>query len=198
MSEGDGSFLARWSLRKQAARQAVEPAEAPAADDAAELPSSASPAIAGPDGPPDETCAAPIDAEAPRPALPDLDTLDGSSDYRGFLDRTVPKELRVAALRKAWASDPVIAGYRPLADYDWDFNAPGYGALKPTDDPAKFITALFAHLTPKTPDTAADGEMAGSAEVQAESPGAEAPAESQAGDGGADARTESPDAPATA
>lgn len=128
-------FFARWSLRK---RQAGEVAR-----EASGRPAEAEPpAPEDPELPPDEPT-----APAPPADLPDIAELGADSDYRGFLDRAVPKELRVAALRKAWVSDPAIAGYRPLADYDWDFNAPGYAALRPTDDPTKFVTALFRHLT---------------------------------------------------
>jgi hypothetical protein len=195
MSTGDESFLARWSLRKHAARQAEEPTEAPADNEP--------PGEAEPSGHAVEPSVPLGDAETARPALPDLETLDGSSDYRGFLDRTVPKELRVAALRKAWASDPAIAGYRPLADYDWDFNAPGYAALRPTDDPAKFVTALFAHLTKPKPETAsAAAAMPGIPDVPEESPTdaavVEAPEESQDADVGSGLRREIPDAPTRA
>ncbi|MGQ9370338.1 DUF3306 domain-containing protein [Azospirillum sp. ST 5-10] len=131
--DGDG-FLARWSRRKRAAREDRE-AAAPA----------------------DTSGAA--DEEAVDPAtLPALDTLGADSDYTVFLKKGVPKALRLAALRKAWASDPAITGYRTLADYDWDCNAPGYGALRPTDDARKVAEALFRHLREDGP--AADGDTA--------------------------------------
>ena len=161
------SFLARWSLRKQASRVAPAPAAEPpiSSDPDGVAPLATEAGRNGPvaeatvpDAPPSEEPA--HDGSAPcgeaRPDLPDLADLDAGSDYRGFLDRQVPRATRVAALRKAWTSDPVIAGYRPLADYDWDFNAPGYGALRPTDDPSKFITALFRHLQPKPEEVEAD------------------------------------------
>lgn len=158
MSDADpadaGGFLRRWSLRKQAVR------DAEAAPDA----TAAVPAEPGIDGAESQEQPAPHPVAVPPSLdLPDVETLDGSSDYRGFLDRAVPRDLRVAALRKAWATDPAIADYRPLADYDWDFNAPGYAALRPTDDPQKFITALFRHLrsaddpTPDSPLAAVPG-----------------------------------------
>ena len=43
------------------------------------------------------------------------------------------------ALQRAWESDPAIAGFRGMADYDWDFNAADYGRLWPTDDVAKLL-----------------------------------------------------------
>jgi hypothetical protein len=153
-----GGFLRRWSLRKQAVRTAETAPDAPAAED-----------LASPVQPdPDEPEASP--PESSPPDLPDVESLDASSDYRAFLDRAVPRDLRVAALRKAWATDPVIAGYRPLADYDWDFNAPGYAALRPTDDPAKFVAALFRHLQP--PDEPAVAGADGAPPFDGDSPAA--------------------------
>lgn len=114
MTRDESGFLRRWSERKRAAR-ASEPIDPPT-----KLP-------------------APInEAAAPEPFdpadLPALESLDGSSDYTAFLRPGVPLEMTKAALRQAWRSDPVISTFKEMADYDWDFNAPGYGALLPTDD----------------------------------------------------------------
>ncbi|WP_181705764.1 DUF3306 domain-containing protein [Chthonobacter rhizosphaerae] len=151
MSDG---FLARWSLRKQASRTTAGPAaaapavtEAPAEDPPVE-PAEAVAVETGRD--PDDT-SRPC---GPTDDLPPVEELDAGSDYKAFLRRDVPKAVRAAALRKAWTTDPAIADYRPLADYDWDFNAPGYAALRPTDDPTRFVKALFRHLEEKAPDAA--------------------------------------------
>ena len=82
-------------------------------------------------------------------SLPDLNTLDAVSDYTAFLKPGVPRELRTMALRRAWATDPAITGYKTLADYDWDFNAPGYGALRVTDDVADLARRAFGLLDPE-------------------------------------------------
>ncbi len=66
-------------------------------------------------------------------SLPDCDKLDGDSDYRPFLRKNVPTELKRLGLRRAWASDPTIAAFRGFADYDWDANAIGYGELSAAD-----------------------------------------------------------------
>ncbi|WP_051340438.1 DUF3306 domain-containing protein [Azospirillum halopraeferens] len=136
MTDDDG-FLARWSRRKQAARTAPPPdADAMATDG---------------DGNGDGEGEA---EEAVDPAtLPSPDTLGADSDYTVFLKKGVPKALRLAALRRAWASDPAITGHKPLVDYDWDCNAPGYGALRPTDDAKKVVEALFRHLREEEPET---------------------------------------------
>ena len=54
--------------------------------------------------------------------------------------------MRVLALRRAWATDPAITGYKTLADYDWDFNAPGYGALRVTDNVKELADRVFGMI----------------------------------------------------
>jgi len=125
--EDDGAasegLLRRWARRKQAAK----------AQPAAQAPATAS--DAAPDAP---------QAEEPVPVLPDLDTLDASSDYSAFLQRGVPAELQRMALQRAWSSDAAIAEFRGMAEYAWDFNAPQYGQLWAVDDVAKLIQAVTA------------------------------------------------------
>lgn len=86
--------------------------------------------------------------------LPPIDSLGADSDYRVFLKTGVPAALRLAALRRAWASDPKIAGFRGFGEYDWDCNAPGYGQLLPTDDIRRLCDAVLGERQPE----AADGE----------------------------------------
>ena len=57
------------------------------------------------------------DAEPPPPDLPDVATLDGSSDYRPFMRPGVPKELRREALRKLWRTNPIINSLDGLDDH---------------------------------------------------------------------------------
>ncbi len=131
---GDEGFLGRWSRRKQEARTAEESTAEPL------------PVQSLPPEPSGEVEPAERRTEEDAPAVPDLpalDSLDAGSDYTSFLRREVPEEVRRQALRKAWSSDPVIAGFRGFADYDWDFNAPGYGALRPTDDIARLLEAVL-------------------------------------------------------
>ncbi|WP_049976029.1 DUF3306 domain-containing protein [Azospirillum sp. B506] len=117
-------FLGRWSRLKRETRAEEPPEELPVETAEAEMSEEAA-----------------VEEEAPD--LPPLDNLGSDSDYTGFLRNNVPAELRREALRKAWASDPVIAGFRGFADYDWDYNAPGYGALRPTDDIARLLNAIL-------------------------------------------------------
>ncbi len=121
--EGEDGFLGRWSRRKlQAKREVVEP-------------------------PPEAPPPALVEPEHDLEALPPVESLDERSDYTAFLRRGVPAALRHAALRRAWETDPLIAGHRPLVDYDWDFHAPGYGKLWDIDDPKAMVEKLFRHLT---------------------------------------------------
>ena len=93
--------------------------------------------------------------------LPPVDDLGGDSDYTVFMKEGVPGALRLAALRRAWTTDPAIARHRAPADYDWDFDAPGYGRLRPGDVPAKLAHPLYEQITraPATSEaTAAESE----------------------------------------
>src|SRR3954463_1616019 len=120
---GDEGFLGRWARLKRS-RAAETPEESKITEEAAEPESE------------------PFDPAS----LPALDTLDAVSDYTAFLKPGVPRELRTLALRRAWATDPAITGYKTLADYDWDFNAPGYGALRVTDNVREMAGRVFGMI----------------------------------------------------
>ena len=105
----DKGFLARWSQRKQEAKQPER--EAPAAD--AEI-------IATP------AAEAEPAQEFDLSSLPSLDELTSETDITVFLRKGVPEHLRNAALRKSWALDPAIRNYvNPALDYAYDWNTPG-------------------------------------------------------------------------
>lgn len=110
MSERDpADFLARWSRLKERARE-----EARSPPPAAQAPEPIEPAQEAP--------TTPAAAEAP-PAevkLPDLDLLDGDSDYSAFLSPGVDLLLRRRALRKLFHS-PKFNVLDGLDDYMGDF-----------------------------------------------------------------------------
>lgn len=112
-------FLSRWARRKAEAREAgVDPevvAQAPSPEDE------------------------PFDPAV----LPPIDSLTAESDFSLFLKKGVPAPLRAAALRKLWLVEPSVLNYQPLVEYNWDFTAPGYGDLLPTDDVAKMLRTVF-------------------------------------------------------
>jgi hypothetical protein len=62
-------------------------------------------------------------AADPTADLTPIDQLDGSSDYTGFMRDGVPAELKKAALRRLWRSNPIFAHLDGLDDYDEDFTA---------------------------------------------------------------------------
>jgi hypothetical protein len=114
-------FLARWSRRKAATLRAADP-------------------------PLPEPTGAAAEPEAP-PELPPIDTLTAASDFTVFLARGVASAVQAQALRVAWTSDPAIAEFRGMAEYAWDFNAPGYGALAAGDD----VAALLGQIVRSAP-----------------------------------------------
>lgn len=115
MSKGDpGHFLQRWSRLKERAREEarqVLPAEPPERDDPS-----------GHADPPGQAGAATADASAPSAEvpLPDIDALDGDSDYSAFLTPGVDALLRRRALRKLFHS-PKFNVLDGLDDYMGDF-----------------------------------------------------------------------------
>lgn len=99
-------FLERWSRLKQADRKK-----------AARGGNAAAPATAAPQQPAPQP-------EDPLADLPPLETLTKDSDFRPFMRSGVPEELRKAALRKLWGSDPVYANLDGLVEYGEDFAEP--------------------------------------------------------------------------
>lgn len=123
MADHEG-FLVRWSrLKREDTAQAKPPTEPPT-------------------GPEPEECEGGDGERAELPPLPPLESLGADSDYTRFLAPDVPEELRRLAMRRAWTTDPRIAGFRGFGEYDWDFNAPGYGRLLACDDIGRLLGAV--------------------------------------------------------
>jgi hypothetical protein len=112
-ADRDKGFLARWSQRKQEAKQPEPKQDAP---DAESVDSSGSPALQGED----------VTPEFDLSTLPKLEELTASTDMSAFLRKGVPEHLRNAALQKSWALDPAIRNYvNPALEYAYDWNTPG-------------------------------------------------------------------------
>src|SRR5215207_2596095 len=94
-ADRDKGFLARWSQRKQEAKQPEPKPDAPAAE-SVESPGSHAPQ--GED----------VTPEFDLSTLPKLEELTASTDITAFLRKGVPEHLRNAALQKSWALDPEI------------------------------------------------------------------------------------------
>ena len=189
-----GGFLARWSERKQAVRHGVpvpgEPQIHPGPNHSLDPrnpqrdddPPAGSDACAGETGE-----GTPVEAESPAVLtdadMPPLETLDGHSDYSGFMSSGVSPELRRRALAQLFRS-PHLNVSDGLNDYDGDFT--GYrplGDLVTADMRRRLAraverlsegTARGARDDPRGPDTAV---TAGVACESAPSAGAAAPPE---------------------
>jgi uncharacterized protein DUF3306 len=156
-ADRDRGFLARWSQRKQEAKQPEPKQDAPAGDS---VESSGLPAPQGDD----ET------VEFDLSTLPTLEELTGSTDITAFLRKGVPEHLRNAALRKSWALDPAIRNYvNPALEYAYDWNAPGGvpggGELGAGVDVARLVSAIMGE-----PSAGTTSSVSGSENEAAHSP----------------------------
>ena len=152
-ADRDKGFLARWSQRKQEAKQ-PEPA-APAGE---------SVESSGPPAPPSEDATLEFDLST----LPNLEELTGSTDITAFLRKGVPEHLRNAALQKSWALDPAIRNYvNPALEYAYDWNAPGGvpggGELGAGIDVARLVSQIMGEPAAETinSDASSKEEAAG-------------------------------------
>jgi hypothetical protein len=151
------NFLTRWSRRKNAAAEGEE-ANFPAVSSpeasgvlgsegaaAAERPDGDAPALPG--APPN-----PVGPSFDPTSVPPIESIAADTDIRAFLAPGVPPELTRAALRRAWTADPNIRNFVGLADYDWDFNAPGsmagFGSLEMSDE----LRRMAAQIIDPAPD----------------------------------------------
>lgn len=121
-SEPDaGGFLGRWSRLKQESRAKAPDAAPPplAADPPAGVPAAAEP-------PREEKEPSREEEKKEKPfdpaELPAVESLGKDSDYSMFLRPEVPGELRQQALRRLWASDPVLAAPDPCDMHNLDYN----------------------------------------------------------------------------
>jgi len=141
-ADRDKGFLARWSQRKQEAKQ-PEPAQGDSAAETVE--SSGSPAPQGEDATP----------EFDLSTLPKLEELTASTDITAFLRKGVPEHLRNAALQKSWALDPAIRNYvNPALEYAYDWNTPGGvpggGELGAGVDVARLVSQIMGEPAAET------------------------------------------------
>lgn len=148
-------FLARWARRKAETQTGDPHPEVPpqaASKDVDDESTSPHPSRLASLAPQDEGLS-PEELEARLATLPKLEDITPSTDITGFLQSWVPGALREAALRRAWSSDPRIANFIEVADYQMDWNipggAPGCGPLEPDFDVQGFLKNLFAEADGK-------------------------------------------------
>jgi hypothetical protein len=93
-------------------------------------------------------------------SLPSIDSITADTDIVAFLKSGVPTELRRAALRRAWTSDPAIRDFIGIAENQWDFNDPngisGFGRLDATESGVIFL-AQVSSTSGEMPDLLAEG-----------------------------------------
>jgi hypothetical protein len=156
-ADRDKGFLARWSQRKQEAKQPEPQPDEPAAES---VESAGSTTAQGEE----------VTPEFDLSALPKLEELTGSTDITAFLRKGVPEHLRNAALQKSWALDPAIRNYvNPALEYAYDWNAPGGvpggGELGAGVDVARLVSQIMgepAAETIKSDANCSEDEAAGS------------------------------------
>jgi hypothetical protein len=161
--DADRGFLARWSQRKQEARQPEPKPDVPTGENAEPAGSAA------PQG--DDT------PEFDLSTLPKLEELTGSTDITAFLRKGVPEHLRNAALQKSWALDPAIRNYvSPALEYAYDWNAPGGvpggGELGAGVDVARLVSQIMGAPSAETINSdlnCKDGAAGSSEETSARS-----------------------------
>ncbi len=137
-----GSFLQRWSRRKQAVQAGVVPTEA-AAEDATQL------AAIDPQRAAQASPGRSADADAKHTELPSLDSLQGlQSDYLDFMQPKVTQQLKRAALKKLFA-DPHFNVIDRFEAYSEDYTQadPIPAAMLRGLNQAKGL--LFPHDDPK-------------------------------------------------
>lgn len=150
---GDDGFFSRWSRRKAQAR-AGEPLPEAAAPVALPAQSAAAAPAAAFPVPPEDVAAAPAPEAAetpPPPTLEDTRHLTPASDFRRFVARDVPPEVRNAAVKKLFA-DPHFNVMDGLDIYIDDYSKPSPLLAA---DMARMVSAQFLKLVddPEDNDT---------------------------------------------
>ena len=170
MSSEDNGFLSRWSRRKAMVRsgQSLPPDPLPAASQ----PPAPMSALAQPELEPPEV-SEPLVNDAPQQPVPTLDDvadLTPQSDFKPFVARHVPADVRNAAVKKLFA-DPHFNVMDGLDIYIDDYTK---SEPSPADMLAKMVGAQFLKLVdePKAAETPAP-----STQPQAVAPPTEQPQE---------------------
>jgi len=147
------SFIRRWSRRKRDAVEDGEQTKSPAPPASVQDVDAKGGARVGEDHRTHEDAQG-VPRGVPGPAepafdissLPPIESITAESDIRAFLAPGVPPDLTRAALRRAWAADPKIRDFVGLAEYAWDYHAPGsmagFGPLEMTDELRRLVARI--------------------------------------------------------
>jgi len=126
LGQDDTPFLSRWSQRKREVAKGEDEKRSAKLGD----PTVAREGVAGDEGLGqealsqeflDQEVSAPSLTEEEVAALPDPSTLKDGDDFKVFLRRGVPEDLRRVALRRLWSVNPVYNFRDGLNDYDLNY-----------------------------------------------------------------------------
>ena len=82
-----------------------------------------------------------------------IESIDAKTDIRAFLQAGVPAELKTAALRRAWSTDPEIRDFIGLVENGWDFNdpnsIPGFGTFAVGEDISHLLKQVIGEPEPQ-------------------------------------------------
>jgi len=127
-------FLSRWARLKRESAAELAPARDTALCEPAPEPL-------------DPRAAPPIDLAE----LPPIESISAESSIAAFLQAGVPEDLRRAALRSAWVTDPSIRDFVGIAENQWDFNGEGtiagFGSLS-VEEYARYVAARALSAKP--------------------------------------------------
>ena len=114
---GDDKFLNRWSRRTTEAKEKPVRPETPVHEAEAKGAVAARTEDRPNDGDTEERKQEAIDLDS----LPDIDSMDETSDFSVFMQDGIPDALRNRALRKLWQTDPAFNVVDGLVEYGEDF-----------------------------------------------------------------------------
>lgn len=138
----ENNFIRRWSRRKHEAAASKREQPEPLDGNSASLNSN------------DDVCSAHNAVPSFDPAsLPPIESIGPDSDIGDFLAAGVPADIKRAALRRVWSSDPGIRDFVGLSENSWDFNAvgamPGFGPVD-QDEVGRLLEALLGKPPSRT------------------------------------------------
>lgn len=143
----------------------------------------------------DQKNAAQGETEVEESELPDVEEMDGESDFTPFLKKGVSEQLQRKALRKLWLSDPVLANVDGLLDYGDDFTD---AAMVIENMKTVYTVGRGMVPEPKEPDAELEAELEAGEQLEEEfSADAEEREEGEAEDGDAVSEDDGTDDTAT-
>ncbi|WP_019173745.1 DUF3306 domain-containing protein [Pseudaminobacter salicylatoxidans] len=171
MAEDEG-ILARWSRLKAQAKDETQEASTPESTNDAE----ATPGAAATEPTPDAEDAPDLSH------LPALDSIDATTDLRGFLAAGVPTSLRNAALRRAWSADPAIRDFIGPNENFWDHTAGSVPGFRPLAvDAARRLLGQLVDEEPRGDTVEAPPAALAQVSIAAPPVGAQTPLQTSAG-----------------